>query len=60
MVPLGRAIATARAPPSGDHTGPREASPERLGLPATVVAQAYVRSVEGNQRGAVLQPAGGS
>jgi hypothetical protein len=25
-----------------------------------VVAQAYVRSVEGNQSGAVLQPVGGS
>jgi NAD(P)-dependent dehydrogenase (short-subunit alcohol dehydrogenase family) len=30
------------------------------GLPAAAVAQAYVRSVEGNQSGAVLQPGGGS
>jgi len=28
------------------------------GLPAAVVAQAYIRSLEGNQSGAILQPAG--
>jgi NAD(P)-dependent dehydrogenase (short-subunit alcohol dehydrogenase family) len=50
----------AVSPPWVSETLQALGMPPAGGLPATVVAQAYVRSVEGNQSGAVLQPGGGS
>jgi NAD(P)-dependent dehydrogenase (short-subunit alcohol dehydrogenase family) len=50
----------AVSPPWVSETLQALGMPPAGGLPATVVARAYVRSVEGNESGAVLKPGAGS